>query len=142
MEYFEQLESPSARGAYRPRGEASAGQLVDLIAAALKFASDKQLSEIIVNVTDMYGFDAPGPAFRRWAVRRWAETAENSICVAMVARYEHICPEKTGLLVAAEQGLAANIFETEADAILWLDARTSAVLREAEPRPHQWDNDG
>ena len=40
----------------------------------------------------------------------------------MVARHEHICPQKTGLLVAAEEGLQANIFDTEAPAIAWLDS--------------------
>jgi len=40
----------------------------------------------------------------------------------MVARPEHICPHKTGLLVAAEEGLQANIFDAEGPAIAWLDS--------------------
>jgi hypothetical protein len=41
----------------------------------------------------------------------------------MVARYEHICPQKTGLLTAAEEGMQAHICESEAEAIAWLDAQ-------------------
>jgi hypothetical protein len=39
----------------------------------------------------------------------------------MVARAEHICPERTGLVVAAEEGLHAYICELEPDALAWLD---------------------
>jgi hypothetical protein len=44
----------------------------------------------------------------------------------MVAKQEHVSPEKTGLIVAAEEGLKANIFTTEIEAITWLDSEHSA----------------
>jgi len=70
----------------------------------------------------MTGFESPGPAYRRWVARRWYKTLGPTIRIAMVARNEHICPQKTGLLVAAEEGIRAHVCDTEAQAIAWLDA--------------------
>ncbi len=115
------LEFLDRRAYYRPSGAASAGELADMITAALQSACAAAMSDALVNVAEVFGFESPGPAFRRWAVRRWAATVRGQLRVAVVARREHICPEKTGLLVAAEEGLQATIFETEPDAIAWLD---------------------
>ncbi|MEK7954345.1 hypothetical protein WKV53_27760 [Luteolibacter sp. Y139] len=98
----------------------SAGQAADLISAALDHARTCGLKEVLVSITALTGFESPGPAFRRWAVRRWS-TAGTGLKVAMVARPEHICPEKTGLLVAAEEGLNAHICQSEGEAEAWLE---------------------
>lgn len=68
-----------------------------------------------------FGFKTPGPLLRRWAVSFWSRTIRNELRIAIVARPEHICPETTGLLVAAEEVLLANTFEVERDAVAWLD---------------------
>jgi hypothetical protein len=106
---------------YRPRGTSTAGQLAQMIASSLSFGRDLSCKDALVDITGMYGFDSPGPSFRRWAVTLWSDTIENKLRIAFVARREHICPKKTGLLVAAELGLQANVFETEIDALAWLD---------------------
>ncbi len=114
------FEVMDGRGFYRLSGVVSAGQAADTIAAALYSARSDGLTGVIVNITGLTGFEVPGPAFRRWAVRRWAVAAKG-VRVAVVARAEHICPEKTGLLVAAEEGMRAHIRESEAEAVAWLD---------------------
>jgi len=58
--------------------------------------------------------------------RRWARAVEGAFRVAIVAQEAHICPEKTGLLVAAEEGLHAHICITESEASAWLDAAANA----------------
>ena len=45
------------------------------------------------------------------------------IRVVVIARSEHICPKKTGLLIAAEEGLDAHICESVNEAVAWLDDR-------------------
>ena len=107
---------------FRPRGTATAVELAQLIADALFDANQGGLDDALVDITAMYGFDSPGPLFRTWAVGLWARAAGEDLRVAVVARPEHICPHKTGLLVAAEEGLQANIFDAEAPAIAWLDS--------------------
>src|SRR4051812_3837057 len=95
------LEIVGARGFYRPAGRVSAGELSDLITNALRWALDRRTTrEVLINITAMVGFESPGPASRRWVARRWAETAAGKLAVALVARREHICPAKTGLIVA------------------------------------------
>ena len=118
------FETEGTRGSYRPVGEVTSGQLADIVNAALAYARWRALDSLLINISEMTGFDSPGPSYRRWAAARWAETAGPALRVAMVARIEHICPEKTGLLVAAEKGLMAHICDTEIEAKTWLDDRS------------------
>jgi hypothetical protein len=122
MEALVGFAAANGRGVYRPTGVASAGQAADMISAVLDLAQAGGLTTVLVDITGLTGFEIPGPAFRRWAVRRWAAAAAD-LRVAVVARPEHICPEKTGLLVAAEEGMRAHICASKAEAIAWLDAR-------------------
>lgn len=125
METQEKLEVIGPRGFCRPSGSVSTGELADQITEILAEARAQAVRDILVNIAALTGFDSPGPSFRRWAARRWAETLGPNIRVAMVARPEHICPHKTGLLVAAEQGVHAHICDSETEAIAWLDARNA-----------------
>lgn len=122
MDALAKLEVTESRGFFRPNGSVSAGELADQITGALKEAHDRGVQDVLVNIAAMTGFESPGPAYRRWVAQRWAETVGPKIRIAMVARSEHICPRKTGLLVAAEEGIQAHICEAEAEAIAWLDA--------------------
>jgi hypothetical protein len=40
--------------------------------------------------------------------------------VALVARPEHIHPEKFGVKVASDRGMRGNVFTSEHDALEWL----------------------
>src|SRR4051812_23680820 len=108
----EGVEIQGDRCLYRPRGFVSAWQLADLITVAVEQARERAVPELMVNISALIGFDSPGPAYRRWIVRRWAAAAGGQLRVAMVARPEHICPEKIGLLIAAEECLDAHICES------------------------------
>jgi hypothetical protein len=122
MESLTGFESVEGRGFYRPSGYMSAGQLADLITVALRAVRAVGFHDVVVNITAITGFESPGPAYRRWVARRWAATVEGTLRVVVVAQPEHICPEKTGLLVAAEEGLDAYICTAETEAIDWLNA--------------------
>ena len=115
------IDASGSRGICRPAGRVTAGELADLVCTVLVQARDQDLQELVVNIVRMTGFSSPGPAYRRWVARRWAEAAGGALRVAFVARAEHICPHKTGLLVAAEEGLEAYICLTEAEAVAWLE---------------------
>jgi hypothetical protein len=133
----------ASRGYYRPVGSVSTGELADLVTATVRFSREQNLDALVINIAALTGFDSPGPAYRRWVVQRWAAAAGKQLRVAMVARREHICPAKTGLLVAAEEAFNANIFTSEAAAKAWLDnsAHTSPRTRRVPhlrpySRPH------
>jgi len=110
------------RAFYRPEGKASAGELADMITAALEYFYDHSYLEVVVNIQRMEGFDSPGSAYRRWLVRRWARAVMREVTIVVVARREHIAPERTGLIAAAEEGLRAHICEEEDEAIAWLES--------------------
>ena len=107
---------------FRPHGTASAVELAQLIADALFDARQGGLEDALVDIRAVNGFESPGPLFRAWAVGLWARIAGEDLRVAIIARPEHICPHKTGLLIAAEEGLQANIFDAEEPAVAWLDS--------------------
>jgi len=126
---LEGFETLAGRGLFRPHGSASAWQIADMITAALENCRAEQVRDILIDISSMHGFDSPGPAYRRWAVRRWAAMLAHRIPLAIVARREHICPQKTGLLIAAEEGLDAHICTTEAEALSWLDGLSASACR-------------
>jgi len=107
---------------YRPAGTASDGILADMMTEALALAIERSATEALINITGVYGFGPPGPAYRRWLVRRWADLVARRVRVALVVREEHLCPQRTGSIVAADEGMHANIFTNEADATSWLDS--------------------
>ncbi len=109
------------RCVYRPTGVATAGELAYRIADVLTRARDEKSRDVLVDIRSVSGFESPGPAFRRWAVGLWAGKSAGDVRVAMLARPDLICPEKTGLLAAAEEGLHAGIFQHESEALAWLD---------------------
>src|SRR5690242_6385188 len=102
------FENLGKAGVYRPSGETTAGQLADMMTFAIQHSLEERLRGVALNITRINGFEPPGPAYRRWLVSRWAELARSRLRVAVVARREHICPDKTGLLTAAEEGLGAS----------------------------------
>jgi hypothetical protein len=122
MESLAELTFFGTRAFYRPKGEVSTGELADMLTTTLAQARDAEVTDVLLNITALSGFESPGSAYRRWVARRWAKALGPDIRLALVARHEHICPEKTGLLIAAEEGVHAHICESEAEALIWLDA--------------------
>lgn len=111
------------RGLYRPVGSVSFDEAAAMVRAAIAFARSKQARELLVDTTMLIGFPSPNTFQRFLAVVDWAEEARGGLCLAMVARAEMIDPRKFGVTVAANRGLASNIFTTDVEARAWLDAR-------------------
>jgi hypothetical protein len=120
------FEHDGRRAFYRPTGHVEAEYLVELITFVLSDALQLRLTDALISIIDVEGFESPPPSFRAWAVKRWAEAVAGQVSVAIVANEEHICPKKIGLIVAAEEGLHANIFTSEREAIAWLDSESNS----------------
>ena len=86
---------------------------------------------MVVNVTELTGFASPSVVNRYSSIKQWARTARGRVRLALVARPEHIDPEKFGVTVAVNHGLDANVFVSEANAIGWLDRKPQARERTA-----------
>ena len=58
-----ELEHDGRRAFYRPEGRVEAGYPVDLSALVLSNALDQGIAQAIVSITDVIGFESPGPTF-------------------------------------------------------------------------------
>jgi hypothetical protein len=109
------------RAVYLAGGVVSFDETVALVRAAIVAARENRARELLVDTRELVGFDSPATFQRFLAAVNWAEAANASLRLAMVARAELIDPDKFGVIVAANRGLVSNIFPTEAEARAWLD---------------------
>ena len=118
-----QIELSGGRAFFRPSGLASLHGAVSLVKDAINHVRDEQIDELLVNLRGLNGFRSPSVGERYFFIQQWGIAARGRVCVAVVARAELIDPNKFGVLVAANRGFDADIFESEGDAIAWLNSR-------------------
>jgi hypothetical protein len=116
-EHFEILKE---RAVFRPTGQVSIGQAAELVATAIGFARSSNIRRLLVDITNLTGFEPPDLASRYLTIHEWARAAGRSVRVAIVARPEMIDHQKFGTTVAANLGFVADAFTTEEDALTWL----------------------
>jgi hypothetical protein len=119
----------NGRAFYRPTGAVSFDQCVALVRAVIDEACNCGARELLVDTTELTGFESPTEFHRFLAALNWAEAARGRLHLAMVARPEMIHPERVGVSVAAEHGLVSNIFPTHSGARAWLDGLTGQWWR-------------
>jgi hypothetical protein len=124
------VEIIGARGIIRVAGSMPLAKAIDIIDAAIRFARQQELPELLVNATALEGFDSPSVPDRFEFISRWAATAGGRVRVAMVARPEHIDKQRFGVTVGRNRGLTCDVFETEPAAIAWLDRGTGLQAAE------------
>jgi hypothetical protein len=94
--------------------------MAELVATAIGFARLINIRRLLVDITNLTGFEPPDLALRYLIIHEWARAAGRSVRVAIVARPEMIDNQKFGSIVAANIGFAADAFTTEEDALTWL----------------------
>jgi hypothetical protein len=120
LQYFSILDDHAE---YRPTGQVSLEQMVELVTSAIAFAHDQQQRKLLVVTSGITGFKPPTLATRYYFIQKWASVANGVVILAIVARPEMIEPQKFGVTVAANRGLRSNIFESEEEALAWLKSR-------------------
>ncbi len=126
------VEVVATRGFYRPAGNMTFQQAVDFVAEALKHARLQGLADILVNTSQMAGFEPPCTIERYAMITRWVESAGNGLRIAVVARAAFIDPQKIGTVIAQNRGVSIEAFIDEGSALRWLDARRT---RSGSARP-------
>jgi hypothetical protein len=94
-----------------------------MVSMAIAYAREQGVSELVANVSAVAGFSPPDTFARYCLVKQWVATAGGRVRLAVVAGAAMIDPDKFGVTVAANRGLSADIFMTEAEAIAWLDGK-------------------
>jgi hypothetical protein len=116
----DQFEIQKAHAIFRPTGQVSIGQVAELVTTAIDFARSLNIRNLLVDITNLTGFESPDIALRYFIIHDWARAAGGSVRVAILLRPEMIDPQKFGNTVAANVGFTAHAFTTEEDALTWL----------------------
>src|SRR6478609_11972121 len=120
LQYFSIVDDHAE---FRPTGQVSIDEMVDLVAIAIAYARDQQLRKLLVVTSGLTGFESPSLAARYYFIQKWASVANGMVLMAMVAQPEMIEPQKFGVTVAANRGLRSDIFASEEEALAWLKSR-------------------
>jgi hypothetical protein len=127
MNMLKHFEQAGRRGFFRPVGEMSFEQAIQVVAEAMRHARSLELADLLVNTSGLSGFPTPDVFARYSLASKWAESAGAGLRVALVARAEIIDPQKIGVLMAQNRGVSGDVFTSEAAAIAWLDLGIGAA---------------
>ena len=105
---------------YRPTGDVSLSEMVQLVGSALVFAREQQIEKLLVVTTGLTGFRPPLIVDRYYFIHDWAEASGHIVSAAFVASPEMIDFRKFGVTVAANSGFIADIYAFEDEARAWL----------------------
>ena len=126
MRALDQFETMEDRAVFRPAGQISVAQAVQLVTDGVAFARSLDVRKLLVDITNLVGFEPPGMVLRYFIIHEWTRAAGRLVKVAIVTRPEMFDsevanPRKIGVAVATEIGFTADIFTTEGDALRWLE---------------------
>lgn len=117
LTYFKLLDDHAE---YRPIGEISLAEGVQLIESAIAFAREQQVRKLLVDTLGLTGDRPPSVTARYLFVRQWADAAQGVVQVAVVTSQRMIDPQQFGRIVASNAGFSFNVFINEEDALVWL----------------------
>jgi hypothetical protein len=116
-EHFEILKEHAV---FRPMGQVTLKQAAELVTKGIAFARSLNIRKLLIDITNLTGFEPPDIAMRYFIVHEWAHAA-GGVRVAVVAKPEIIDHQKFGTTVASNTSFKADIFTTEEDALIWLE---------------------
>ena len=120
MSELEHFEIVDDHAEYRPIGQVSLDQMVQLVKSAIAFAQEQHIEKLLAVTSELTGFKSPSLITRYDAIREWAKASGNVVRVALVARPEMIDPQRFGVTVAGNLGFIADVFVSEDEALAWL----------------------
>jgi hypothetical protein len=129
MPTVEPLDIRNGLCIYRPRGKYSLVEAVDLVSAAIAYCRAKGAKSLLVDVRGLNGLPIPTLVDRFLMVEEWAQQAQGTIVVAMVAPHEYIHPHKFGVQVALHFGLICGVYASEEEALKWLSESAAKAVR-------------
>jgi len=126
MDELRNFEIQKGYAVFRPTGQFSVAQAVQLVTEGIDFARSLDVRKLLVDTTNLTGFEPPGVVLRYFLINEWARAAGGRVKVAILTRpdmidSEKVDPRKIGITVAAEIGFTADVFTTEEDALNWLE---------------------
>jgi hypothetical protein len=117
------FEMPVNHAVFRPTGQVSMERAVELVTTAIDFARARGVRKLLVDVSNLTGFEPPSVVERYFFVHEWARAAGGIVCVALVTTPQMLDQQRFGRTVAENVGFTADAFTTEEDALIWLQGR-------------------
>ena len=111
---------------YRLQGTRSFPQAVDDVDQCLREALESGARRVLIDIRELFGFPKPDVVARIGMIRRWADTAQGRLKMAIVSRAEIIDDERFGVVLAQSLGFDGNVFEHEEEARHWLEQSPGA----------------
>jgi hypothetical protein len=93
---------------------------VDLISRAIAHCRDRGVSRLLIDGSGFEDLPIPSLVDRFLMVEDWAQAAQGTVVVALVAQPKYIHPRKFGVKVAASFGLICDVYASEPAAMKWL----------------------
>src|SRR6476469_5273542 len=93
---------------------------MELILHAVAFAREHKVRRLLIDTTDLQGFESLTVTNQLNNSERLVREAGATMKIAVVERPEMIDPQRFGAVVAANRGLHGYIFTSEAEAQAWL----------------------
>ncbi len=121
MDKLPGFELVGEHAVFRPSGEATLHQVVEMVASAITLAREQRVPKLLVVTTGLTGFQSPGVVERFFFIQDWAKAADGVVRMAVVASPQFIDPEKFGVTVARNIGFYADVFTSEEEALNWLN---------------------
>lgn len=105
---------------FRPNKQCSFQEALELACTAIAFARDNRIHLLLIDTTNLTGFEPPDILQRFHMGERLAEAAMAKVKVAVVARPEMIHERRFAVTVARNRGVITEPFVSEAEALAWL----------------------
>jgi hypothetical protein len=132
MQIPDRLENSNGLWTYRPRGKHSLVEAVALVSSAISCCRESGVTKLLIDVTDLTDLSIPTLVDRFLMVEEWAQLANGTVVVAIVAPPEHIHPDKFGMKVALHFGLICDVYTSVEDASKWLLESATHANRNGE----------
>lgn len=126
------LEVVNAVATYRPRGDYSLVEAVELVSNAIAYCRDGGIAKLMIDGTGLIGISIPTLVDRFLMVEEWAQESGGTVVVVLVTLPEYIHPERFGVKVAAHFGLACDVYTSEEAAWKWLQEIDAGTYRTGE----------
>lgn len=101
-------------------GDQSLSRAVGEVEDFLRQAAADGVRRVLVDVSGLTGFQRPAAMEHVEMVRRWAAASRGRVRVAMVAPERLRDQERIGVVVAQGLGFDGDVFDTEDEALEWL----------------------
>ena len=111
---------------YRLQGTRTFPQAVDDVDHCLREAVESGARRVLIDIRDVFGFAKPDVVARIGMIRRWADTTQGRLKMAIVSRAEIIDDERFGVVLAQSLGFDGNVFKFEEEACHWLEQTPGA----------------